>query len=155
MGSGAICIGIAWVWQRSLERLAVDARDQHLGSDSTSGTQADRTDTRNGFYEEGGGGGVRGTLVALATDLSAGGAAPAAGCTELLAFFQCPRPLCGSCGRPMRSSAVSSRSPVGTGRARLVCFVKAQRVERIVYWIFNRFNWEWHQRTLREFRHAA
>lgn len=37
----------------------------------------------------------------------------------------------------------------------MVCFVNVQSVDRIIYAIFNRFNLEWHHRTLRAFTQAA
>jgi transposase-like protein len=37
----------------------------------------------------------------------------------------------------------------------MVCFVNVQSVERIIFSIFNRFNLQWRQRTLRQFTQAA
>jgi putative transposase len=72
---------------------------------------------------------------------------------ELLAFFQCPRTL----WRKLRTTNVIERCFVeGRRRTRpMVCFVNGQSVERIIFSIFNRFNLEWTQRTLRQFTQAA
>jgi transposase-like protein len=72
---------------------------------------------------------------------------------DLLAFFQCPRPL----WRKLRTTNVIERCFVEVRRRTrpMVCFVNVQSVERIIFSIFNRFNLEWHQRTLREFTQAA
>jgi hypothetical protein len=37
----------------------------------------------------------------------------------------------------------------------MVCFVNLASMERIIYAIFQRFNQEWKNRTLRLFTHAA
>ena len=72
---------------------------------------------------------------------------------ELLAFFQCPRAL----WRKLRTTNVIERCFVEVRRRTrpMVCFVNVQSVERIIFSIFNRFNLEWRQRTLRQFTHAA
>ncbi len=72
---------------------------------------------------------------------------------ELLAFFQCPRPL----WRKLRTTNVIERCFVEVRRRTrpMVCFVNVQSVERIIFSIFNRFNLEWRQRTLRQFTQAA
>lgn len=72
---------------------------------------------------------------------------------ELLAFFQCPRAL----WRKLRTTNVIERCFVEVRRRTrpMVCFVNVQSVERISFSIFNRFNLEWHQRTLRQFTQAA
>jgi putative transposase len=72
---------------------------------------------------------------------------------ELLAFFQCPRPL----WRRLRTTNVIERCFVEVRRRirPMVCFVNVQSVERIIYSIFNRFNLEWRHRTLRQFTQAA
>jgi putative transposase len=72
---------------------------------------------------------------------------------ELLAFFQCPRPL----WRKLRTTNVIERCFVEVRRRTrpMVCFVNVQSVERIIFSIFNRFNLEWHQRTLRQFTQVA
>ncbi|OQW30341.1 MAG: hypothetical protein A4E19_10575 [Nitrospira sp. SG-bin1] len=72
---------------------------------------------------------------------------------ELLAFFQCPRPL----WRKLRTTNIIERCFVEVRRRTrpMVCFVNVQSVERIIFSIFNRFNLEWTQRTLRQFTHAA
>lgn len=72
---------------------------------------------------------------------------------ELLAFFQCPRSL----WRKLRTTNVIERCFVEVRRRTrpMVCFVNVQSVERIIFSIFNRFNLEWRQHTLREFTQAA
>ena len=72
---------------------------------------------------------------------------------ELLAFFQCPRPL----WRKLRTTNVIERCFVEVRRRTrpMVCFVNVQSVERIIFSIFNRFNLEWTRRTLRQFTQAA
>lgn len=72
---------------------------------------------------------------------------------ELLAFFQCPRPL----WRTLRTTNVIERCFVEVRRRTrpMVCFVNVQSVERIIFSIFNRFNLEWRPRTLRQFTQAA
>lgn len=72
---------------------------------------------------------------------------------ELLAFFQCPRAL----WRTLRTTNVIERCFVEVRRRTrpMVCFVNVQSVERIIVSIFNRFNLEWTQRTLRQFTQAA
>lgn len=72
---------------------------------------------------------------------------------ELLAFFGCPRPL----WRKLRTTNIIERCFVEVRRRTrpMVCFVNVQSVERIIYAIFNRFNLEWSQRTLRQFTQAA
>jgi len=72
---------------------------------------------------------------------------------ELLAYFQCPRPL----WRKLRTTNVIERCFVEVRRRTrpMVCFVNVQSVERIIFSIFNRFNLEWHQRTPRQFTQAA
>jgi transposase-like protein len=72
---------------------------------------------------------------------------------ELLAFFQCPRAL----WRRLRTTNVIERCFVEVRRRTrpMVCFVNVQSVERIIFSIFNRFNLEWRQRTLRQFTQAA
>lgn len=72
---------------------------------------------------------------------------------ELLAFFQCPRSL----WRKLRTTNVIERCFVEVRRRTrpMVCFVNVQSVERIIFSIFNRFNLQWRQHTLREFTQAA
>jgi len=72
---------------------------------------------------------------------------------ELLAFFSCPRRL----WRKLRTTNVIERCFVEVRRRTrpMVCFVNVQSMERIIYSIFNRFNLEWRQHTLRQFTQAA
>lgn len=72
---------------------------------------------------------------------------------ELLAFFRCPRAL----WRKLRTTNVIERCFVEVRRRTrpMVCFVNVQSVERIIFSIFNRFNLEWKQHTLRQFTQAA
>jgi len=68
---------------------------------------------------------------------------------ELLAFFACPRPL----RRRLQTTNIIERGFVEVRRRTrpMVCLVTVQSVERIIYSIFNRFNLEWRQHTLRQF----
>ena len=72
---------------------------------------------------------------------------------ELLAFFQCPRAL----WRKLRTTNVIEWCFVEVRRRTrpMVCFVNVQSVDRTIFSIFNRFNLEWHQRTLRQFTQVA
>jgi putative transposase len=72
---------------------------------------------------------------------------------ELLAFFSFPRPL----WRKLRTTNVIERCFVEVRRRTrpMVCFVNAQSVDRIIFSIFNRFNEQWRNRTLRLFTQAA
>ena len=72
---------------------------------------------------------------------------------ELLAFFQCPRAL----WRKLRTTNVIERCFVEVRRRTrpMVCVVNVESVERIIYSIFNRFNLQWRQCTLRQFTQAA
>jgi transposase-like protein len=72
---------------------------------------------------------------------------------ELPAFFQCPRTL----WRKLRTTNVIERCFVEVRRRTrpMVGVVTVPSVERIMFSIFNRFNLEWRQRTLRQFTHVA
>ena len=72
---------------------------------------------------------------------------------ELLAFFQCPRPL----WRSLRTTNIIERCFVEVRRRTrpMVCFVNVRSVDRILYAIFNRFNLDWAQHTLPAFTQAA
>jgi len=72
---------------------------------------------------------------------------------ELLAFFNLPRPL----WRKLRTTNVIERCFVEVRRRTrpMVCFVNVASVDRIIYSIFNRFNEDWRNRTLRLFTQAA
>lgn len=72
---------------------------------------------------------------------------------ELLAFFQCPREL----WRKLRTTNIIERCFVEVRRRTrpMVCFVNVESGERIIFSIFNRFNLEWRQSTLRQFTQAA
>ena len=72
---------------------------------------------------------------------------------ELLTFFQCPR----AHWRKLRTTNVIERCFVEVRRRTrpMVCFVNVQSVERIIFSIFNRFNLDWRQRTLRQFTQVA
>jgi putative transposase len=72
---------------------------------------------------------------------------------ELLAFFHCPRAL----WRKRRTTTVIERCFVEVRRRTrpMVCVVNVQSVERIIFSIFNRFNLDWRQRTLRQFPQVA
>jgi putative transposase len=72
---------------------------------------------------------------------------------ELLAFFSFPRHL----WRKLRTTNVIERCFVEVRRRTrpMVCFVNVQSVDRIIYSIFQRFNLEWKNRTLKLFTQAA
>jgi len=72
---------------------------------------------------------------------------------ELLAFFAFPRNL----WRKLRTTNIVERSFMEErSRTRpLVCFVNVQPVDHIIYSIFQRFNLEWKNCTLRVFAQAA
>lgn len=73
--------------------------------------------------------------------------------SELPSFFHFPRHL----WRKLRTTNVIERCFVEVRRRTrpMVCFVNVQRVDRIVYSIFHRFNDQWRNRTLRLFTQAA
>jgi putative transposase len=72
---------------------------------------------------------------------------------ELLSFFCFPRHL----WRKLRTTNIIERCFVEVRRRTrpMVCFVNVQSVDRIIYSIFQRFNLEWKNRTLRVFTQAA
>jgi putative transposase len=72
---------------------------------------------------------------------------------ELLSFFALPRPL----WKKLRTTNIIERCFVEVRRRTrpMVCFVNVQSVDRIIYSIFQRFNLEWKNRTLKLFTHAA
>jgi putative transposase len=72
---------------------------------------------------------------------------------ELLAFFAFPKHL----WRKLRTTNIIERCFVEVRRRTrpMVCFVNVQSVDRIIYSIFQRFNLEWKNRTLRVFTQAA
>ena len=72
---------------------------------------------------------------------------------ELLSFFQYPQTL----WRKLRTTNVIECCFVEVRRrARpMMYFVNVQSVDRIICSIFNQFNLEWHQRTLRQFTQVA
>lgn len=72
---------------------------------------------------------------------------------ELFSFFSFPRHL----WRKLRTTNIIERCFVEVRRRTrpMVCFVNVQSVDRIIYSIFQRFNLEWKNRTLRLFTQAA
>src|SRR5579863_6307026 len=72
---------------------------------------------------------------------------------ELLAFYRFPRQL----WKPLRTTNSIERRFVEVRRRTrpMVCFVNVESVDRIIFSIFNRFNAEWKNRTLRLFTQAA
>ena len=72
---------------------------------------------------------------------------------ELLSFFSFPKHL----WRKLRTTNVVERCFVEVRRRTrpMVCFVNVSSVDRIVFSIFNRFNEQWRNRTLRLFTQAA
>ncbi len=78
---------------------------------------------------------------------------PGRGLPELLAFFAFPKHL----WRKLRTTYIIERCFVEVRRRTrpMVCFVNVQSVDRIIHSIFQRFNLEWKNRTLRVFTQAA
>jgi putative transposase len=72
---------------------------------------------------------------------------------ELLSFFSLPRHL----WKKVRTTNVIERCFVEVRRRTrpMVCFVNIKSVDRIIYSIFQRFNLEWKNRTLKLFTQAA
>ncbi len=72
---------------------------------------------------------------------------------ELLSFFSLPRHL----WKKVRTTNVIERCFVEVRRRTrpMVCFVNVASVDRIIYSIFQRFNLEWKNRTLKLFTQAA
>jgi putative transposase len=72
---------------------------------------------------------------------------------ELLSFFALPKHL----WRKLRTTNIIERCFVEVRRRTrpMVCFVNVKSVDRIIYSIFQRFNLEWKNRTLKLFTHAA
>src|SRR5881397_2913928 len=72
---------------------------------------------------------------------------------ELLSFFSFPRHL----WKKLRTTNIIERCFVEVRRRTrpMVCFVNVKSVDRIIYSIFQRFNLEWKNRTLRLFTQAA
>jgi putative transposase len=72
---------------------------------------------------------------------------------ELLSSFSFPRPL----WRKLRTTNLIERCFVEVRRRTrpMVCFVNVESMDRIIYAIFNRFNEQWKNRTLRLFTQAA
>jgi putative transposase len=72
---------------------------------------------------------------------------------QLLAFFSFPRQL----WKKLRTTNVIERCFVEVRRRTrpMVCFVNVQSVDRIIFSIFNYFNLDWKNRTLRVFTQAA
>src|SRR5215472_12311486 len=72
---------------------------------------------------------------------------------ELLSFFRFPRHL----WRKLRTTNIIARCFVEVRRRTrpMVCFVNAESVDRIIFSIFQRFNLEWKNRTLKVFTQAA
>jgi putative transposase len=72
---------------------------------------------------------------------------------ELLNFYYMPKPL----WRSLRTTNIIERCFVEVRRRTrpMVTFVNIQSVDRIIFAIFNRFNQEWKNRTLKHFTQAA
>jgi putative transposase len=72
---------------------------------------------------------------------------------DLLTFYQFPRSL----WRKLRTTNVIERRFVEVRRRTrpMVCFVNIHSVDRIIFAIFNQFNQQWRNRTLRVFTQAA
>lgn len=72
---------------------------------------------------------------------------------ELLSFFHFPQHL----WRKLRTTNIIERCFVEVRRRTrpMVCFVNVESVDRIIYSIFQRFNLDWKNRTLKLFTQAA
>ncbi len=72
---------------------------------------------------------------------------------ELLSFFNFPQHL----WRKLRTTNIIERCFVEVRRRTrpMVCFVNVESVDRIIYSIFQRFNLDWKNRTLKLFTQAA
>jgi putative transposase len=72
---------------------------------------------------------------------------------DLLSFFSFPQPL----WRKLRTTNIIERCFVEVRRRTrpMVCFVNIESVDRILFAIFNKFNEQWRDRTLRVFTQAA
>jgi putative transposase len=72
---------------------------------------------------------------------------------ELLSFYSFPRHL----WKKLRTTNIIERCFVEVRRRTrpMVCFVNVKSVDRIIYSIFQRFNLEWKNRTLKVFTQAA
>jgi putative transposase len=72
---------------------------------------------------------------------------------ELLSFFSFPQHL----WKKLRTTNIIGRCFVEVRRRTrpMVCFVNVESVDRIIYSIFQRFNLEWKNRTLKLFTQAA
>jgi transposase-like protein len=72
---------------------------------------------------------------------------------ELLSFFYFPQHL----WRKLRTTNIIERCFVEVRRRTrpMVCFVNVESVDRIIYSIFQRFNLDWKNRTLKLFTQAA
>jgi transposase-like protein len=72
---------------------------------------------------------------------------------ELLSFFRFPQHL----WRKLRTTNIIERCFVEVRRRTrpMVCFVNVESVDRIIYSIFQRFNLDWKNRTLKLFTQAA
>ena len=89
-------------------------------------------------------------------DAHTGGSRPTSGSIllpELLAFFRFPKHL----WRKLRTANIIERcfGKVRRHRRPMVCILNVQSADRIIYSIFQRFNLEWKNRTLRLFTQAA
>jgi transposase-like protein len=72
---------------------------------------------------------------------------------ELLSFFSFPKSL----WKTLRTTNAIERRFVEVRRRTrpMVCFVNIHSVDRIIFSIFNRFNQQWQNRTLKIFTQAA
>ena len=72
---------------------------------------------------------------------------------DLLTFYQFPRAL----WKKLRTTNAIERRFVEVRRRTrpMVCFVNIHSVDRIIFAIFNQFNQQWQNRTLKVFTQAA
>jgi putative transposase len=124
------------VRQRDYDRVKADAQAIYLAEDGKQARTAFRRFSRHWLRH------YPGIVRQLETDLP-----------ELLSFFSLPRHL----WKKLRTTNIIERCFVEVRRRTrpMVCFVNVRSVDRIIYSIFQRFNLEWKNRTLKLFTHAA
>ena len=124
------------VRQRDHDRVKADAQAIYLAEDGKQARRAFRRFSRHWLRH------YPGIVRQLERDLP-----------ELLSFFSLPRHL----WKKLRTTNIIERCFVEVRRRTrpMVCFVNVRSVDRIIYSIFQRFNLEWKNRTLKLFTQAA
>jgi transposase-like protein len=124
------------VRQRDYDRVKVDAQAIYRAEDGKQAQAAFRRFSRHWLRH------YPGIVRQLERDLP-----------ELLSFFSLPRHL----WKKLLTTNIIERCFVEVRRRTrpMVCFVNVRSVDRIIYSIFQRFNLEWKNRTLKLFTQAA